>query len=148
MNDVSLPSKALLVVSDGEKALFLRNSGSPQQPVLVLEKKMHQANPATRDQGSDKPGRRAGVSSARGAIEQTDFHQRAEDRFATEVADVLHRSAQQGEFQKLVLMAPPDSLGVLRKHLHGEVSEKLIAEIPKAMTQHPLPVIEKWFAMA
>jgi len=40
-----------------------------------------------------------------------------------------------------VMVAPPRMLGDLRAHLHPEVAECVVAEVPKDLTGHPLPEI-------
>lgn len=47
-------------MGDGCKALFLRNRGTAVNPRLETEDVFEQDNPATRDQGTDSPGRGAG----------------------------------------------------------------------------------------
>jgi protein required for attachment to host cells len=72
-----------------------------------------------------------------------DFHQQEEDRFAAETADLLKREALAGSFESLIVVAPPRTLGELRKHYHVAVSEKLAGEIDKDLTGHTIPDIEK-----
>jgi protein required for attachment to host cells len=45
-----------------------------------------------------------------------DYHQQEEDRFAAAVAEMLKRRALANEFDSLVVVAPPRTLGELRKH--------------------------------
>jgi protein required for attachment to host cells len=152
---VRIPANALVMVGDGAKALFLRNTGSEQQPHLEVEDVLSHSRASTRDQGSDKPGRqgvdgpRGGAtpaghgSSARGAIEQTDWHSLEEARFAAEVADGLYRAAHAGRFRDLVVVAPPATLGELRRQFHREVTERVVAEVAKDLTGHETAQIEK-----
>lgn len=49
----------------------------------------------------------------------------AEKRFLEGVAERLNRSAAAGEFEKLVLMAPPRALGVLRHALKPAVARRI-----------------------
>ena len=42
-----------------------------------------------------------------------------------------------------MLVAPPLVLGELRKKLHQEVSDKVVGEIPKTLTNHAVSDIEK-----
>ena len=57
---------ALVLIGDGRKALFLRNKGTAHQVRLEVEQIMEQDNPATREQGTDRPGRSvASVGTAR-----------------------------------------------------------------------------------
>ncbi len=147
MHEVNVPNDALVVIGDGEKALFLRNKGSPQEPRLEVEDILGHDNPATHEQGTDKPGRAfASVGTARSAMEETDWHRLGEERFATEIADTLYRLAHANRFQALVVVAPPKVLGNLRKAFHQEVVDRITAEVPKELTSHPLPDIEKLLA--
>ena len=42
----------------------------------------------------------------------------------------------------LVIVAPPQALGQLRKELHKEVERRIIASINKEMSGRPIPDIE------
>src|SRR5436190_1613945 len=113
---------ALVLVGDGQKALFLRNKGDAQHVDLVVEQIFEQRNPATREQGTAPPGRsNASVGTARSALEEVDWHRLAKERFADEIAAVLYDRAHANLFDKLVIIAPPKILGDLRKALHAEV---------------------------
>ena len=127
-------------VADGEKALFLRNQGDNKFPNLEVVHEMEQENPATREQGTDKPGRYA--EGPRSAIEETDWHRLGKERFAVDIADRLYKLAHRGEFDAVVLIAPPRVLGEMRQKLHKEVSGKVQAEIPKTLTNHTISDIE------
>jgi protein required for attachment to host cells len=147
MNEVNVPADALVVVGDGEKALFLRNKGDPQAIKLEVEDILAHNNPATHEQGTDKPGRAfASVGSARSAMEETDWHRLGEERFAAEIAATLYRLAHANKFEALVVVAPPKVLGILRKAFHKEVIDRITGEVPKDLTSHPLPDIERLLA--
>jgi protein required for attachment to host cells len=138
---------ALVLVGDGEKALFLRNKGNGQQVNLEVERILEQDNPATREQGTDRPGRSAAsVGVARSAVEEADWHHIAKERFAAEIANALYRHAHDNRFEKLVIVAPPKILGNLRRAFHAEVTDRIIGEIPKELTSHPVARIEKLIA--
>ena len=142
--ELRIPSATLVVVADGNKALFLRNRGTAQVPDLVVEDTMLQDNPPDREQTSDRAGRRAGSpSTVRGAIEQTDRHDLEESRFSARLADRLYRDPPTGAFEHLILVAPPTALGQLRRHLHDSVTERVLGEIPKTLTQHGVADIQK-----
>lgn len=49
----------------------------------------------------------------------------AETRFLESVAERINRSAAAGEFEHLVLMAPPRALGVLRQALKAAVARRI-----------------------
>jgi len=142
MDAVHIPNAALVLVSDGRRARFLRNNGTPMHPALVLERALDAENPPTREQGSDRPGRGHspdGVSHS--AIEQTDWHQQAEQRFASVIADTLYRMEHAHQFDQLVMVAPPKMLGDLRARLHPEVAECVVAEVAKDLTNRSVSEI-------
>ena len=144
MADVDIPNEALILVGDGEKALFLRNKGSREDVRLKVENILWHDNPATHEQGTDEPGRAfASVGTARSAMDETDWHQLGEERFVTEVARRLKTLAQAKRFDALVVVAPPKVLGQLRKEFHKEVTDRITGELPKELTTHYLPAIEK-----
>ncbi len=132
-----------VIVADGEKALFLRNQGDSRFPNLEVVQEMAQENPPTREQGSDRPGRyNDGPTVHRSAVQDTDWHRLNKDRFANEIAGRLYRLAHKGEFDDVVLIAPPRVLGEMRQKLHQEVGDKARAEIPKTLTNHTIAEIE------
>jgi protein required for attachment to host cells len=141
--ELRVPRNALVLVGDGRKALFLRNKGNPQRVSLVVERVLERDNPPTRQQGTDRPGRAsASVGAARSAMEEADWHQ----RFAGELSEALYRHAHAGRFDKLVIIAPPKVLGDLRKVFHVEVAGRVVAEIAKELTSHPVAEIERLIA--
>jgi len=138
-----LPNNTLVLVADGRKMLFLRNHGNGSKLDLQLEAHQEQKNPPTRDQGTDRPGRVfMGVGGRRSSMEQTDFHQLQEDKFATEAAVLLNERVLNHDFEALVVIAPPRTLGELRKHYHKEVESRILLEIHKDLTGFPIDEIE------
>lgn len=133
-----------VLVADGEKALFLENVTDGQDPYLQVRRLEGQDNPPDRDQTSDRPGRRSdGGAGQRSAMEEADWHVLAKDRFADELGDILYRMVHRGAFDKLIVVAPPRTLGALRGRLHKEVQARVVAEIDKDMTNHPVRDIER-----
>jgi protein required for attachment to host cells len=129
-----------VVVTDGGRALILRNDGTPTEPKLTVLRKYEQDVPPTRDLGTDKPGRtHMGTMPRRAAIEPTDLHQQAEDQLMKEVADALAEDLNEKKFSTLVVAAAPTALGALRKALNAEVKKTVAAEIPKDFTKMDLP---------
>lgn len=141
---VLLPTATWVMVGDGEKALFLENVGDAFQPQLEVVQLFEHENPPTREQGADKPGRYSdALGPHRSAVEDTDWHHLEKERFAKEIADKLYKAAHRGRFRKLVIAAPPLILGELRKALHPEVSQRIMFEVDKTLTNLPLPEIKK-----
>ena len=139
-----VPHNSFVLVADGKKLLFLRNEGDGDYPKLEVEAKEEQENPPTRDQKSDEAGRVfASAGPGHSAYAETDFHQLEEDRFAADAAEMLKDRALRNEFESLIVVAPPRTLGELRKHYHKEVQKRLAGEIAKDLTGHPVAEIEK-----
>jgi len=141
---MQLPHKAFVVVADGRKMLFLRNEGDAVHPNLQLERKRVQENPSNGEHKTDAPGRSfSSVGPGRSAYEEADFHQIEEDRFAAETAELLRRRALENDFESLIVVAPPRTLGELRKNYHKEVETRLAGEIDKDLTRHTIAEIEQ-----
>ena len=140
---MQMPSKSVVLVADGRKLLFLRNEGDAEHPNLVVEHAEEQENPSTSEQTTHRAGQASSTQGgARSSVEPTDFHQLEEDRFAADAADLLKRRALRNDFSSLIVVAPPKTLGELRKHYHKEVSDRLTGEIDKDFTGHPIDEIE------
>jgi len=133
-----------VVVADGKKALFLHNHGDDDIIDLRVLDAHTQTNPATHDQGTDQPGRTNDAAGpGKSAMEATDWHQLAEDRFAHLVADDLNRAALANRFAHAIIVAPPKALAEIRKHLHKETVKRVAGEVNKDLTGHPVWEIEK-----
>lgn len=146
---MQVPHDAVVVVADGRKMLFLRNEGDALRPNLQVEKKVvDKHNPDHHEQATDLAGgamgtRTAGAQWGGGNMEEVDFHQLEEDRFAAETAELLKKRALANDFESLIIVAPPRTLGELRKHYHKEVSDRLRGELDKDLTKHTVPEIEE-----
>lgn len=71
-----------------------------------------------------------GGAGRHGAGDETPPKQEAEDRFLRRVAERLAQAAQHGDYERLVLMAPPHALGVLRQALPSTVAGKVEGSDP------------------
>src|SRR5262249_48506515 len=121
MNKIKIPQDAIVFVGDGRKALFLRNTGDEKFPNLKTERVFVDRNPATRDQGTDKPGRVFAGDAAgarRSAVEPTDWHELEEHRFARMVAEVFEKLVHEHKVKTVVVVAPPRTLAELRQAFH------------------------------
>jgi protein required for attachment to host cells len=150
---MQVPHNAFVVVADGRKMLFLRNEGDAAYPNLKVEKKRVDQNPSHHDQATDLAGgamgtRTSGAQWGGGNMQEVDFHQLEEDRFAAETAALLKTRALANDFESLIIVAPPRTLGELRKHYHKEVSDRLTGELAKDLTDHTVPQIEEALARA
>ena len=74
---------------------------------------------------------------------QTDWHDLEEHRFAHDVAATLEKIVRERKVKALIIVAPPRALADLRKSFHDDVKSKIVAEIDKDLTKHPVYDIEK-----
>ncbi|MEM7711285.1 MAG: host attachment family protein [Pseudomonadota bacterium] len=140
----ALENGTMVVVSDSEKALFMVNRTDGEDPFLDIVRKDYEENPPDREQTANRRGRvQESAGTGRAAYDETDFHELQKERFAADLADKLYKMAHSGVYDSLVIVASPQVLGVVRDEMHKEVSGKVIAEIDKTLTNHPLPEIEK-----
>jgi protein required for attachment to host cells len=133
---------SLVLVADGAKRLLFRNEGDAQAPHLVVVAAAEQENPAVADQVTDSAGRASSPQGAsHGALVGADPREMAEQRFATETVAALESEAE--TYEQLIVIAPPRTLGELRKHFSKSIEKKIVREINKSVTGHPVGEIEK-----
>ncbi len=138
-----------VLIADGEKALFLRNDLDEINPGLTVVRMEEQEILRDSAYMQDRPGRRTDLGPGqRSAMETPNWHRLAKERFADEMADILYRYAYRGTFDRIVLVAPSRILGELRARLHKVVSERVVAELAKDLTNHPLDKVEKMLKAA
>lgn len=147
MSKSPLCSQVWVLVGDGKKALVLRNDGDDVFPNLkTIRVFKDAANPATSQLGSDRPGRTHEASGRRSAVEQTDWHEIGEHRFAQHVASALDRCERNGELSALIVVAPPRTLAELRRSFSAQLRAKVTYELDKDLTKHPIHEIERLLA--
>jgi len=139
-----LANNSLVLVTDGRKTLFLRNHGDVNQIDLRTEAHDERADASDGEMKTDAAGSNAQSGGyGRPSYEETDFHQLEEDRWAKQAAEDVNRRALANDFDALAIIAPPKTLGELRKQLHKEAARRVLCEIPKEMTGRTIPDIEK-----
>lgn len=140
---VKLRKGAWIVVADSNKALLLRNLVEYPAPSFEVIDEHLPTVGADDLKPSDQSGRRAdGGPNQKSAVAEPHWQEDARDRFAAELAGFLYARAHKGAFDALVLVAPPKVLGALRSSLHQEVAGRVVAEIAKDLTNHPVSKLE------
>ncbi|MCB1380138.1 MAG: host attachment protein [Alphaproteobacteria bacterium] len=127
---------ARILVTDGARAIVLRNEGDALAPDLKAVRAYTQDNPPSREQGSDKPGRTNSATGQISSMEIPDWHRLAEDKFVTAVAADMDRDLKAGDFETLIVAAPPVALGEYRKVVTAGVAKATLMEIDKDFTKH------------
>jgi protein required for attachment to host cells len=88
------------------------------------------------------PPGQAAATPAEYGVAEGQWQQFDENRFADDIAAALYKAAHAGRYEKLVVAAPPKTLGELRKAFHKEVSARIVAEVNKDLTGHDVGDIE------
>src|ERR1700738_1870001 len=111
----------------------LYQSQAPGHELSPLRELSHPESRAKEvDLVSDQPGRmRQSRSSARPAMEYTPHRKAEADRFARQLADLVARGLDEWAYDRLSLVAAPEFLGRLRRHLSERVSARVVAEVEK-----------------
>jgi len=131
-----------VLIADGARARIVLNDGPGRgfKPAYPNEFAGTTSRMRTRDLGADKPGR--GFESADGSrhamTPRADWHRNEKRQFAKSMARVLDEAADRKAFDRLILVAPPDSLGILRKALASKTRDLVTAEIAKDLTNTPV----------
>jgi protein required for attachment to host cells len=83
------------------------------------------------------------VGGMRSAVEQTDWHERAEKAFLEDLAKRLDAHIAAGQVKSIILCAPPRALGVLRQAYSPALREAVRVEIDKDFVKVPVHEIEQ-----
>lgn len=134
-----------ILVADGARARVLANDGIGKGLQPAIDGEIARDLPPTRELGTDRPGRtqQRGTGGRRHALEpHVDWHRFEKEKFSREMAALLDSAAERGAFDRLVLIAPPRTLGDLRAALGAKARGKVHAEMDKDLTHvtlHDLP---------
>ncbi len=144
-----LANLALVLVTDGRKTLLFRNHGDVNQIDLRTEAHDEREDAKDSDMKTDAPGtNQQSGGYGHSTYEETDLHQLEEDRWAKSAADEINKRALANDYDALAIIAPPKTLGELRKALHKEAVRRVVCEIPKEMTGRTIADIEKLIVAA
>ena len=148
------PLKTWALIADGARARILENSGPVHGTFLrsdpLYEPMSYEWTPieglvfhgdheATHDLVEDRQGRSFSPAGAgRSAIEaHTDPHRDQKTKFANYLATLLAEQLQAGSYYRLIIAAPPATLGDLRKAISVQVQATVVAEFAHDLTKIP-----------
>lgn len=129
-----------VLVADGTRACVLANDGAGHGLHEALPMDFVGTNLPTRSHITDRPGRTRNVKTSRGGSHAMcgpdDAHRLEKAVFAREVARRLDAYARAGAFDRLILVAPPRTLGDLRAALDPQTQRLVVDTIAKDLTRH------------
>lgn len=120
----------VIAIVDGENWTLLRNAGTEAAPELA-----EIATP-TLDEHNHSSG---GHITSRS---RPSLHQMDEDAHAAAVSEWLGQQVSGHKIEKLVVIAPPRTLGELRRHYSKQVEQALVGELAKDLVgRQPADII-------
>lgn len=127
-----------VVVADSSRAkIYVQD-----KPTGELQDAIDLVHPSARlhgvDLSSDRAGKHVGGFGQGSHMfdARTEAKEHEAENFAREIAERIESGRASDQFQKLVLMAPPEFLGVLREQLSDAVRKLVVEEIAKDLVTH------------
>jgi protein required for attachment to host cells len=129
-----------ILVADGNRARVLIHEGPGKGLKHSTDPELSRDLPPTHEFGTDRPGRvQESGYSGRHAIEpRLDWHRHEKHLFARAIAQMLDENAAHKAFDRLILIAPPQTLGALRASLGKATLATISGELPKDLTHTPI----------
>ncbi len=130
------PPTTWILVCDGARGRVFAHRGPGTGLAAVAAAEHPETHGHTRDLGTDRPGRSFdSAGSGRHAMEPpVDWHRFEKTKFAKEMATLVETAAAARRFDRLVVVAPPQVLGDLRKALGPHARKRLAGELDKDLT--------------
>jgi len=117
---------------------LLRLTGTFTDPAAHLHNRdFNSDRPGRVFNSASPPGRRRGASAHHSTGGERTPRRHATQLFARRVAAELDRARRAGHFDRLVLVAAPAFLGVLRAALPAALRVRVVATVAKDVTDHP-----------
>lgn len=145
----------VLVADSGRARLFSMDTPRTEEmherrDYLMPEQRRHERDLRTDDRGrqfdSGGKGRQSGVQIGQGhhAMEEPmSVKEKAAIDFAKDIAEDINQAAHGNEFGKLVIVAEPQFLGLLRDKLSPLAASRLSLELPKNISKERPEEIRK-----
>ena len=135
-----------ILVAESSRAKFYATNNRLDPPTEIdalvhPESRMHEGDLISDGAGSDG----GSVGQGRHVMNhKTSAREHESLGFAKEIANRLDSARNQGEFKKLILVAPPAFLGLLRDNLSKEVMDMVSRQVDKNLVQQPPEVLRNY----
>ena len=117
------PHGTTIAVTDGQKLRVFRNSGNEQHLRLV---ELPQPDVHAHSMGATRAHHSGAANPSERHVE--------EDSYAAAAAAWLNSQVLSGDIEQLYVVAPPRTLGELRRHYHQKLRDRLLGELGKEHT--------------
>ncbi len=118
---LSIPDGAYILVADGNGGRLFSASKKGDALSLTSVDDLELSDPKHKGPSGTRPPEQTGS-------------QTEEATFAKHAADALYLMAHAGKFSDLVVIADPQTLGQMRGIFHKEITERIVRELPKTLT--------------
>lgn len=135
---MKIPDGAHIAVLDGERFLWLQNTGDAVHPQLE-NLGSPDLDPTNRSQGK----MRHSITTNQHSGNDLD-----EAAHVAAAADWMNHQAKTNKIEHLIVVADKRSLGELRRHYHMELEKRLVGEVGKAITNQSIDDIAQAIAAA
>ena len=131
-------NKTWVVVAESSRARIFSTTGARAGLDEIEGLAQPEARLKERDLVSDSHGRSfdSGGTGRHAMGREVDQKHHEAATFARTIAEYLERGRNGGNYQKLILIAPPAFLGLLRKSMHAGCRDRVVASINKNLVQH------------
>lgn len=117
------PHGTTIAVTDGQKLRVFRNTGN-EQHLRLLE--LPEPDVHAHSRGATRQHHSGAANPAERQVE--------EDSYAMAAAGWLNSQVLAGQIDQLYVVAPPRTLGELRRHYHQKLQGRLLGELGKEHT--------------
>ena len=127
--------KTWVLIADGTRArIFMK---SHKKLDHVMNQDFVSDNLKDSKMGTSKPGRgyESGNPARHAYQPRTDWHQYQKELFAKELCEVLEKATENADFDELIIISPPKTLGDIRSFLSKQTLSKVKAEFAKDITK-------------
>src|SRR5512145_1688448 len=133
------PIRTWVLIADAARARVFENTGKGTGLTIVQDVTLDAELLPSHELGTDRPGRSFdSVGSGRHAMESpSDLHREQKRQFARRVAEAIEERQARKSFHRLVLVAPPVTMGDLRAALPDKVKAVVAAEVVADLTRTP-----------
>ena len=137
-----------VLVADAGHARILYNEGHGRGLHRAFDHDFAAPHTTNKEAETDAPGRTfdSGGPGRHFKGKEEDWQEHEEKSFAKDLAHELNQAADQGRFDRVVVVAPDRFLGELRPNLSGRVSDHIHAEAHKDLTHARIDELEQHLA--
>ena len=122
-----------ILLADSNRARIVENRGPGKGVAQLCQYRFEAETPKGH---TDRPGRTFNsVTPTRHKMSGSHPEEIALTQHVDEILSSLNKALSENSFERLIICAPPSTLGAIRKRISGSLKEAVISEIPKDLTR-------------